>query len=660
MEVYQIRVFLEVARHLSFTEAADALNLTQPAVSAKIKSLEAEIGTPLFHRLGRKIQLTEVGEFLLEEGAKLIQVENQLIQKIEDIKKGKYGSLKIGCTMALAEGWLPKIVFEYRQQYPTIQVQCIVFDSAELLYQAITTQSVDIGISDVNFEEFSELSVTGIDSISYRLFVAHNHPLAKQKWLSLADLRKHPWALLPPGTPSRLVLEARLSELGCSLGGFFQFETVDTMSLMRTYITQGNYLGFATHFDFQADCELGSMVSIPLQEFALSGTVYLVTPRRLSQANTANSAGRRSRSLNPTQKFIHLLQARTNNATDHETLNSVRLRSPSFTRRSTHSQRPEVLKLSIGVQNSTIPAVTAGLIIQRLGLLEHFLPKEGRYSSTQYQIQWQDFSTGAPIVDGLRSQQLNIGILGDYPLLLSALQSEVGAVPNTRLISFVSTNPDGSCNAVVVPNHSCLQSVDDLRGRAIAVPLRSSAHGMVLRSLNATKLLDQVNLIPLEQGNAAHQFEFSEQYADGYAHFAPFHEIACCRGRFRYLAGCNPEALPAFYGVVVTSELAEQYPEVAIAYLRALSAAQYWYDTTTAAPSLIGKWTQLDPAMIAQILSRSSQQNQCGRFFSEMMIRPDWLNLHIDQLSQIPGNQHLQAINLTQWIQPEFLQQIKA
>ncbi|MCU0551451.1 MAG: LysR substrate-binding domain-containing protein [Leptolyngbya sp. Prado105] len=654
MEVYQIRVFLEVARHLSFTEAADALNLTQPAVSAKIKSLESELGTSLFHRLGRKIQLTEVGEFLLEEGAKLIQVENQLIQKIEQIKKGKHGSLKIGCTMALAEGWLPKVVFEYRQQYPTIQVQCLVFESAELLYQAMTSQTVDVGISDVNFEEFSELSTTAIDTISYHLFVAHSHPLAKQQWLSLADLRKYPWALLPPGTPSRLVLESRLLELGLLLDGFLQFETVDTMSLMRTYMMQGNYLGFATNFDFKPECELGTITAIALQEFALSGTVYLVAPRRLSQANTANSSGRRSRNLNPTQKFIHLLQTKANHAAVSAS-NVVRLRSPHFTRRSNLSSRPEILTLSIGVQNSTIPAITAGLIIQRLGLLEHFLPKDGRYSSTQYQIQWHDFSTGAPIIDGLRSQQLNIGILGDYPLLLSAEISQ-----KTRLISFVSTNPDGSCNAVVVPNRSHLQSVDDLRGRAIAVPLRSSAHGMVLRSLNATNLLDQVNLLPFKQENSAHQFEFSQQYADGYAHFAPFHEIACRRGQFRYLDGCNPEALPAFYGVVITSDLAEQHPEIAIAYLRALSAAQYWYDTTSAAPSLVAKWTHLDPEMIVQILSSSYQQNQPGRFFSEMQVRPDWLQLHIDQLSQIPGSKNFQTINLDQWVQPEFLQQIQA
>ncbi len=111
MEVYQIRVFLEVARHLSFTEASDVLNLTQPAVSAKIKSLEIEIGTPLFHRLGRKIQLTDVGKFLLDNGSKLIDIENDLLQEIEHIKKGKSGILKIGCTSEIANGWLPTKLF---------------------------------------------------------------------------------------------------------------------------------------------------------------------------------------------------------------------------------------------------------------------------------------------------------------------------------------------------------------------------------------------------------------------------------------------------------------------------------------------------------------------------------------------------------------------
>ncbi len=87
MEFYQIKVFLEVSSHLSFTDAADALNLTQPAVSAKIKSLESKLGIPVFYRLGRKVELTEVGHFLLVEAPKLVQLENQLLQTIASCKK---------------------------------------------------------------------------------------------------------------------------------------------------------------------------------------------------------------------------------------------------------------------------------------------------------------------------------------------------------------------------------------------------------------------------------------------------------------------------------------------------------------------------------------------------------------------------------------------
>ncbi|HEY9301657.1 MAG TPA: LysR substrate-binding domain-containing protein, partial [Phormidium sp.] len=564
MEVYQVKVFLEVARHLSFTEAADALNLTQPAVSAKIKSLETELGTSLFYRLGRKIQLTEVGQFLLEEGPRLIDVENQLFAKVEEIKKGKFGNLKIGCTAAIANGWLPEILFQYRQQYPGIQTQCVVFDSAEFLYRSITSSQIDIGISDISFAEFSEISATPIAPIHYSLVVAVNHPLANQSWLSLKELQKERWVMLNTGSPSRLVFESRLTELGINFSDFAQVETVDTLSLMRTYIMQGHYLGFASNFEFKSEYQSGMLVAIPLQEFALSGNVFLLLPKRLSQSALTDSLpqNRRSRNSNPMQKFIALVEncqeQQQASVCPHST--PVRLRSPNLIIRSNSVQHPETIDLAIGIQNSTIPTVTAGLVIQRLGLLEHFLPREGRYSSTQYRIHWCDFLTGAPIIQGLHSGQLDIGVLGDYPLLLSAIQQNNSGseTRQTRLVSFVSTNPDGSCNAVIVPNNSKLQSIEDLRGGVIAVPFSSSAHGMVMRSLNSANLLNEVKLASLENSNITQPFGYSVQ-ADGYAHFAPFHDIAYRQGKFRYLPGDHLNVLPAFHGVVVSAKLAEQY-----------------------------------------------------------------------------------------------------
>jgi NitT/TauT family transport system substrate-binding protein len=436
---------------------------------------------------------------------------------------------------------------------------------------------------------------------------------------------------------------------------------------------QGHYLGFASNFEFKSECQSGMLIAIPLQEFALSGNVFLVLPKRLSQSAIVSGSAqsmiadslpqnRRSHNSNPMQKFMALVEncqeQQQSSVCPHST--PVRLRSPNLIIRSNSLQHPETIDLAIGIQNSTIPTVTAGLVIQRLGLLEHFLPKDGRYSSTQYRIHWCDFLTGAPIIQGLHAGTLDIGVLGDYPLLLSAIQQNNSGseTRQTRLVSFISTNPDGSCNAVIVPNKSNLQSIEDLRGGVIAVPFSSSAHGMVMRSLNSANLLNEVRLASLENSNITQPFGYSIQ-ADGYAHFAPFHDIAYRQGKFRYLPGDHLNVLPAFHGVVVSTQLAEQYPEVVIAYLKALTAAQYWYTITPSALSLISQWTNLDAEIVSQILSSVYHQNQPRRFFCEMTIRPDWIAQHIAQLRLIPGNEGLETINLDRWIQTEFLHQVQ-
>jgi len=351
MEVYQIRVFLEVARHLSFTEASDVLNLTQPAVSAKIKSLETELGTPLFHRLGRKIQLTDVGEFLLENGPKLIDLENDLLQEIEHIKKGKSGIIKIGCTSEIGNGWLPTKLFAYRQKYPNLQIQCNIFDSVELLYRSIINNEIDIGFSDINFADVAEISSIAIASIRYSLFVSAHHPLAHKKWLSLGDLKHHPWVLMNSEAPSRKVLESRLAEIGLSLSDFSNVEIVDTSSLMRTYMTQGAYLGFASNLEFQLECQAGNLVAISLQEFALSGSIFLLTPKGINEINDLNDhkspkLSRGNVDLTPTQKLVKLLQEHQQVDVNTNVNNAMQMRSPSFALRPKRLHYPLVFKMA--------------------------------------------------------------------------------------------------------------------------------------------------------------------------------------------------------------------------------------------------------------------------------------------------------------------------
>ncbi|MGB3514953.1 MAG: LysR substrate-binding domain-containing protein [Elainellaceae cyanobacterium] len=675
MEIYQLKVFLEVARCLSFTEAADTLNLTQPAVSAKIKSLESELKAPLFRRLGRRIELTQVGEYLLEEGSSLVDLESCLMAEIEAIKQGKFSTLKIGCMPDILSNWLPSVLYEYRRVHPDVQTKCLQFDAVESLYRAIKTGEVDLGISDLSFSTFGEILELPIGSVHYSLVVSSSHQLAQRSWLSLKELTNQVWVLPPEGVPGRIMLQKRMQELGLNLVDLGHVESVDAASLMRTYLLQGHYLGFASDFEFQMECQAGLLRRIPLEEFALGTPLFMLMAKRLGRSLglTCPPVGRSSPGLEPIRQFVAMVQSQpgvTQNmrlpklpspsflaVASAETSDQKvpQFQAPNFLVRSGSTTGAEIINLTIGTQNRTIQTVTAGLIIQRLGLLEHFLPREGRYSRVQYRLRWADYSSGAPIVEGLAAQQIDIGVLGDYPLLLSvAGNGDTLPAADTRLISFVASNLDGSGNDIIVPQHSPLDCLDDLAGRVIAVPFGSAAHGMVMRSLHHRQILDDVTLTSIDSAGPQRSGRNASP-VDGYAYFAPFHEIAKHKGQFRRLLHETLDGLPTFHGVVIRATLAEQYPEIAVAYLQALLAAQYWYATQPMATTLVSRWVNMDAAIVSKTLRSSTSDQADVVYLPETQLRTDWLQAHIHQLGKIAGQEHLGQINLDRWMQPEFL-----
>ncbi|MFH7243618.1 MAG: LysR family transcriptional regulator [Spirulina sp.] len=672
MEIYQLKVFLEVARCLSFTEAADTLNLTQPAVSAKIKSLEAELETPLFHRLGRRVELTEIGNYLLAEGPQLLEMEQRLKAEIEEIKQGKHSALTIGGMADVMDHWLPSVLYDYRRLHPAVQTRCVQFTSAEELYRAIKSGEVDLGISDLSYATFDDLAETAIDSVHYSLAVSSSHRLAQQPWLSLQELKDESWVLLPEGSPSRIMLQKRMQELGLELSDFAHVEVVDSLSQVRTYLMQGHYLGFVSDFELHLESQAGLIRHVPLEEFALGSPLFLLMAKRLNRALESSVPGGSSRSsLEAVRQFVTLLKTRQTSRSPLLATSSYPLapsqpaatmarvpqfQAPNFLVRSVSPGNTDTIRLTIGTQNRTIQTITAGLIIQRLGLLEHFLPRHGRYSGTRYQIRWADYSSGAPIVEGLQTQQIDIGILGDYPLLLSALPGADNPAC-TRLISFVASNPDGTGNDIIVPHQSSLHCIEDLAGRVIAVPFGSAAHGMVMRSLHHCDLLDAVTLTTIDACNqCTRRPSGSANHAiDGYAYFAPFHEIAKHKGQFRRLLSHQLDGLPTFHGVVIRDELADQYPEIAVAYLRALLAAQYWYATQPIAPTLVSRWVNMDAAIVSKTLLSGTGDSLDVVYRPETQLRADWLQAHIQALSQIAGQETLGHINLEGWMQPEFL-----
>lgn len=631
MEIYQLKVFLAVARCLNFTEAAESLNLTQPAVSAKIKTLESELKASLFHRLGRQIQLTDVGHYLVKEAEKLIELEAEVSYKIQEFQQDNFNKLTIGCSLGLAHSWLPKIIYQYRHRHPEIDLKLEVFNDSQLL-EEIAQNNIDLGFSELKLTGNPNLNSRKVGSIQYGLILAPDRPLAKKDWYRLIDIKQKPLLLLSDRFASYRVFVSRLAELNLELTDFPQIEIVDSINLMRTYLTEGDYLGFASNLEFQLELDAKILTTVNLQEFALPADIYVCFNQNQTKVLD-------KRQITPVDKFLALFPADSVGET------------PIMLNRDCNST--EIITIDLGVQNSTIPTIAAGLIVQRLRLLEQFLPRTGRYASVKYDIRWHNFLSGMPIVEGLQNRQLDIGILGDYPLLQSAIPQD-NYDSSTRLVSFVSIDPDGGGNAVIVPQASKLETIEDLKGETIALPFGSSVHGMLLRNLSDLGLLSEVQFFPLK--NSQLTTPINSRIAAGYAYFSPFHQMKCDRGNFKYLSDGNLSQLPGFYGVVVSQSFADKYPELIVSYLQTLLAAQNWLSSTPSAISLVSKWTKIKPKILTNILSLNTSKHGSSLFINDSQIRPDWLSNHLDRLKAVPQLKSVHEIKLDRWIQLEFLQ----
>ena len=228
----------------------------------------------------------------------------------------------------------------------------------------------------------------------------------------------------------------------------------------------------------------------------------------------------------------------------------------------------ETIRIAIGTQDTTINCATGGLLIRELKLLEKYLPKDGKYKGATYDIQWKNFTSGAPLTNEMLADKLDIGSMADFPGS-NNIAAFHKAGKKSVFITVLSGSTLGSGNGVVVPKDSPITSFSELRGRTISVPFASTAHGMLLRAVKAQGWDPEkdVNIIaqPPEVAGPALQANKIEAHAD----FVPFAELFVHRGFARKILDGSQASTPTYHGSLVNAAYAEKYPEIVAAFLRA-------------------------------------------------------------------------------------------
>ncbi len=142
-----------------------------------------------------------------------------------------------------------------------------------------------------------------------------------------------------------------------------------------------------------------------------------------------------------------------------------------------------VVTVGIGTQDTTTNTVTAGTIVRQLKLLEKYLPKDGKYANLKFEFEWNNFTSGPPVTNGMMANKLQFGMMGDYPLVVNGFTFQSNPESKSRLIAVAAYNRFGSGNGLVVHKDSPYFELSDLKGKLVSVPFGSAAHGMVLKAM---------------------------------------------------------------------------------------------------------------------------------------------------------------------------------
>ncbi|MEJ0095198.1 MAG: ABC transporter substrate-binding protein [Methylocella sp.] len=228
----------------------------------------------------------------------------------------------------------------------------------------------------------------------------------------------------------------------------------------------------------------------------------------------------------------------------------------------------ETIRVAIGTQDSTINCAAGGLVIREENLLPKYLPHEGKYKDATYDIEWKNFTSGAPLTNEMVAGKLDFGAMADFPGSLNGVAFKK-AGRRSLFISVLSGSLKGSGNGIVVPKDSTAQSLADLKGKTISVPFASTAHGMLLRAIEAQgwdvdKDVKIATQAPEVAGSA-----LQSNKIDAHADFVPFAELFPFRGFARKIFDGSQANAPTFHGLLVDADYAEKYPEIVVAVLRA-------------------------------------------------------------------------------------------
>lgn len=270
MDFDQLETFLEVARHSSFSRAAEKRFRTQPAISSQIRALEEEVGAKLFDRSGGKVALTAAGKVFQKYAEEAIEARRVTLTNIAEMERVPRGELVVGANEATCLHILPEVFAQFKQLYPDVAVSINRAERARIL-DFIIDNTVDFGIVSLPVAD-TRLTVVPIHRDELVIIAAPGHALAGKAMLSISEAAAYP-LLLPKMGRTRDAIENLFNDRKLKPNVSME---LDSSELMKRFVAAGVGIGFIARSNIEDELRAGTLVSMALADAHIRRDLALV------------------------------------------------------------------------------------------------------------------------------------------------------------------------------------------------------------------------------------------------------------------------------------------------------------------------------------------------------------------------------------------------
>ncbi len=275
--------FMKIVDTNSFTKAADALALTQPAVSQHIHNLEEELGVKLFIRNHNQLRLTANGEIVDKYARRLLAISNNLIQSLKD-EKENVSSLTVGITHSVESSQIVEALAEYSNQSKGLTIK-VVTDTVENLHKMIRNFELDFLIINGKLKD-SKLNYMTMDTDCLVLAISPTHRLASQNTVTLEELKKEKLILRLPTSNTISLFDQALNQNNLSVSDFDVVLEMDNIATIKDLIRQNFGVSVLSKSACMDEIRKGKLIGLPIENLSLIRDINIIYPKDYENLQT--------------------------------------------------------------------------------------------------------------------------------------------------------------------------------------------------------------------------------------------------------------------------------------------------------------------------------------------------------------------------------------